>query len=98
MNALPAPLTALAPRAASVVAEPPSSVVVTFDDGSARRYDLGPALDLPVFRPLRDPAELARVRVTETRGGIEWPSGADLSAGTLYHAGCPVVGRGGVAS
>ena len=61
---------------------------------AVRRYDLSGVLGLPVFRPLQDPTEFERVRVTETRRGIEWPSGADLSGETVYHAGEPSDGGG----
>ena len=60
-----------APRVASVSAPSPPAVVVRFEDGAVRRYDLSGVPDLPVFRPLQDPTEFERVRVTETRRGIE---------------------------
>jgi len=44
-------------------------------------FDAKPYLDLPVFRPLKNPAEFAKVR----SGGyyVEWECGADLSADTI---------------
>ncbi|MCL1887307.1 MAG: DUF2442 domain-containing protein [Kiritimatiellaeota bacterium] len=44
-------------------------------------FDVKPYLDAPVFRPLKDPAEFAKIR----NGGyyVEWECGADLCADTI---------------
>jgi hypothetical protein len=53
-----------------------------FSDGVAGEVDLGDGLFGPVFEPLRDPNEFARVRLgPET---IEWPNGADWAPESLH--------------
>ena len=51
---------------------------VVFDDGKVREVDHSEQLNGPIFEPLRDPAELARVTVDEETGTVIWPTGADL--------------------
>ena len=52
-----------------------------FNDGVEGEVDLGAELFGPVFEPLRDPREFARVRLgAET---IEWPNGADWAPESL---------------
>ena len=55
---------------------------ITFSSHDIRLFDVKPLLVCEVFAPLADLAEFKRVR----NGGyfVEWPSGADLSADTLF--------------
>ena len=55
---------------------------VTFSDRDIRTFNMRPLLACDAFAPLADLAEFKRVR----NGGyyVEWASGADLSADTLY--------------
>ena len=55
-----------------------------FDDREVREIDLANHLDGPVFEPLRDPAEFARVRVDAETGTVAWPTGADLDSIVIY--------------
>ncbi|HEX4682408.1 MAG TPA: DUF4160 domain-containing protein [Gemmatimonadaceae bacterium] len=53
-----------------------------FSDGVRGEADLADGLVGPVFEPLRDPREFARVRLgAET---IEWPNGADWAPDSLH--------------
>jgi hypothetical protein len=53
-----------------------------FNDGLAGELDLAEGLVGPVFEPLREPTEFARVRLgAET---IEWPNGADWAPESLH--------------
>ena len=53
-----------------------------FSDGLAGELDLADRLVGPMFEPLRQPNEFARVRLgTET---IEWPNGADWAPESLH--------------
>lgn len=53
-----------------------------FSDGARGEVDLGHALAGPVFEPLRDAQEFARVKLgPET---IEWPNGADWAPESLH--------------
>jgi hypothetical protein len=62
----------------------PYSVELVFDDGVRKRVNLKPLLKGPVFRPLLDPAEVARLRVDREAGTIVWPNEADIAPETLY--------------
>jgi hypothetical protein len=75
----------LAPRVVGVEAVGGATTVhVTFETGETRDVDLGALLTRGVFRALTDPAAFVRVRVVDGGGGVEWDSGADLSANRLY--------------
>jgi len=62
----------------------PYSVFIVFDDGVAKQVNLRRLLTGPVFKPLRDPIEFARVRVDHEAGTIVWPNQADIGPETLY--------------
>lgn len=63
---------------------PPHGLRVVFDDREVREIDLANQLDGPVFAPLRDPAEFARVSVDAETGTVAWPTGADLDPIVIY--------------
>ena len=62
----------------------PTSLVVTFDDGTRRRVNLEPLLVGPVFAPLHDPAYFRNARASKAAGTVVWPNGADIAPETLY--------------
>lgn len=64
-------------------------LLLEFDNGETRIFDLTPYLDKGVFRALRDGAEFAQARVVD--GSIEWPGEIDLSYDTLYLRSVAVV-------
>ncbi len=67
---------------------------LAFADGTVGVVDLASKFDGPVgpmFEPLRDPLEFARVRVDPELGTITWPNGADLAPDVL-HATAVAVG------
>jgi hypothetical protein len=68
----------------AVKAKPPASLTVQWSDGTRAKLDLAPLLRGRAFRPLRDENEFARARLGEWGHSIEWPSGAGLSADTLW--------------
>ena len=57
-------------------------LLLEFDNGETRLFDLTPWLDKGVFRALRDSPEFAQARVVD--GSVEWPGEIDLSYDTLY--------------
>jgi len=62
---------------------PKGSLVVSllYDDKLAADLDLAPALEGPVFEPMKDPGYFARLEiVSET---IRWPNGADIDPDVL---------------
>jgi hypothetical protein len=81
-------IVAAIPRGAYVVR-------VVFADGEVRDVDMEPVLDGPVFEPLRDPAEFAKVYVDPETQTIAWPTGADIDPDVLYDPSLePASGRG----
>ena len=59
-------------------------VWLRFADGLSGEIDLERELWGPVFVPLRDVAEFAKLRVEPDLGTIVWPNGADLAPEFLY--------------
>lgn len=67
-------------------------VLLAFADGSERVIDLEPLLWGPMFQPLLGDYELFRqVRADPDAGTIVWPTGADISARTLFAESRPTV-------
>jgi len=69
---------------ASVKAKVPATLTVQWSDGTRAKIDLGEILRRRTFRSLRDENEFARVRIGEWGHSIEWPSGPELSAETVW--------------
>lgn len=61
-----------------------ASIALTWSDGTDVTLDLAPMLTDRAFASLRDPAEFARVAVGDWGHSLEWPSGAELGADTLW--------------
>lgn len=70
------------PKLTSVVPLEDYSLLIDFENGEQRIFDLTPYLDKGVFRELRDRNYFAKVRLIF--GGVQWPHEQDLSADTLY--------------
>lgn len=68
----------------TVKAKAPAILAIRWSDGTRADLDLSDALRDKAFRALRNSAEFARVRVGEWGHSVEWPSGAELSAETLW--------------
>jgi len=62
----------------------PFLVDLTFNDGSRKRVNLRPLLKGPIFEPLHDPAEFARLKLRRSWGTIVWPNGADMAPEALH--------------
>lgn len=55
-----------------------------FEDGIEGEVDLAQLIDFKgVFEALKDPAEVAKVRVDPGLGTVCWPGGADLNPDVL---------------
>jgi Protein of unknown function (DUF2442) len=61
-----------------------ATLVLRWSDGTRAEVDLSGMLRGKAFHLLRDPAEFARVHIGEWGHSVEWPSGAELSAETLW--------------
>jgi hypothetical protein len=70
------------PRVNRVTPQGGHRLLLEFESGEARLFDLTPWLDKGVFRALRDSADFAQAQVVD--GSLEWPGEIDLSYDTLY--------------
>jgi hypothetical protein len=68
----------------AVKAKAPATLAVRWSDGTRAELDLSDVLRDKAFKPLRNAVEFARVRVGEWGHSVEWPSGTELSAETLW--------------
>ncbi len=57
-------------------------LLLTFENGEKRIFDLKPYLEKPVFKQLKNVALFKTVRVMS--GSVEWQGEIDLSYDTLY--------------
>ena len=64
------------------------TLLLEFDNGEERMFDLKPHLSSEVFAPLRTRELFEQVRVV--RGSLEWPGERDLAYDMLYHVSKPV--------
>ena len=68
----------------SVKATGPAQLRLRWSDGAAAELDLSDWLEQPAFAALRDPAEFARVEIGDWGHSLEWPSGAEAGADSLW--------------
>ena len=78
------------PYVKSLKAQENHSLLLTFENGEKRLFDLNPYLEKPVFRPLKNIAIFKTARVAS--GSVEWQGEVDLSFDTLYLESKPVKG------
>lgn len=81
-------------RIVSAKARAPASLLLTWSDGTRATIFLGELLRERAFLALKDPAKFARVRVGEWGHGVEWPSGAELGAESLWLETLSATGHG----
>jgi hypothetical protein len=72
-------------RLTHLVAHENWTLEATFSDGARRVFDVRPLLGCAALADLRDLGQFRQVRAHGYF--VEWPSGADLSADTLYLGG-----------
>ena len=65
------------------------TLIVMFESGERREFDVKPYLDSGIFTELQDKGKFQSVKVVA--GSVEWLHGQDLSYDTLYVAGVPVM-------
>jgi hypothetical protein len=76
----------------SAKAKPPATLLLRWSDGTKATINFGNVLGKDLgkfghkrgFRALRDEAEFAQVKLGEWGHSLAWPSGAELSAQTLW--------------
>jgi hypothetical protein len=59
-------------------------LLLTFEDGERRRFDMKPYLDCGVFRSLQDTSMFNTVRICAD--SIAWQNNVDIAPETLYHS------------
>src|SRR3546814_15048495 len=64
----------------AVRATGPSSLHLSWSEGTAADLDLGAVLADRAFAALRDPGEFAKVEVGDWGHRLAWPTGAELGA------------------
>ena len=66
----------------SVQAIPNYNLILTFQNGEKRQFDMNPYLTIGIFQELRDIAKFNTVRISFD--SIEWENEADLDPEVLY--------------
>jgi hypothetical protein len=67
-------------------------LLLTFNTGERRCFDMGPYLHYPAFRRLENPAFFGLARVDY--GTVTWPGEIDIAPETLYERSTPARGIG----
>ena len=78
---------------AAVKAKALGTLALKWSDGTRAEIALGEMLRGRGFRALRDPGEFARVRMGDWGHSVEWSSGVELSAETLWLMTLSATGR-----
>jgi hypothetical protein len=68
----------------SARAKAPATLALRWSDGTNVKLDLTPLLRGKSFRALRDPALFEKAAIGEWGHSVEWPSGDELGAETLW--------------
>ncbi len=68
----------------TVDARPPATLMVRWSDGTRAELSLARLLRDKSFKALRDPTKFAAARLGEWGHSVEWSSGAELGAETLW--------------
>ena len=76
------------PYVKSVKTQEDYRLLLTFENGEKRVFDLKPYLEKPVFRQLKNISLFQTARVVS--GSVEWQGEVDLSYDTLYLKSKPV--------
>jgi hypothetical protein len=67
---------------------PEFRLLITFENGEEKIFDVRPYLGKGVFRELKDLNLFNRAKISFD--AVEWPNGADLCPETLYRESLPV--------
>ncbi len=73
------------PRVREVEADQDYTLLVTFNNGEKKRFDVKPYLNIGVFNELKEPEVFYSVK--PFLGSIQWSNGVDLCPDTLYQDG-----------
>jgi hypothetical protein len=67
---------------------PSFRLLITFENGEERIFNMEPYLDRGIFRDLKNESLFNSVHVSFDT--VEWANGADLCPETIYHDSIPV--------
>jgi len=76
----------LLPRVKNAEARSDYTILITFQNGERKEYDVKPLLQYPMYRNLEKVFPAAAVQF----GTVVWPGDLDISPDTLYMNGKPV--------
>jgi hypothetical protein len=79
------------PRVQAVMTLPDYSLLLTFDSGEQKIFDVTPYLDKGIFRALRASSVFASVKVV--LGSVQWSNGADFCPDMLYLDSIPQIAQ-----
>jgi len=75
----------------SVKPIPNYNLILTFENGEIRQFDMNPLLDTGIFRELKDVAKFNTVRICFDT--IEWENEADLDPEILYKNSVAIINK-----
>ena len=70
------------PRVKEVEANQDYTLLITFNNGEKKRFDVKPYLNIGVFNELKEPEVFYSVK--PFLGSIQWSNGVDICPDTLY--------------
>ncbi len=70
------------PRVTSVKPEQNFTLLITFNNGEIKKFDVKPYLGIGIFKELKDLSLFNSVK--PSLGSIQWANGVDLCPDTLY--------------
>ena len=76
----------------AVTPQPPRFLVLEFENGERRRFDMSPLMDARPFCRLKDSPLFFRARVEN--GTVVWPGDIDIAPETLYDRSEPLTSAG----
>ena len=80
----------LQPRLISVRPLGALRLLLVYENGDTREFDVAPYANGPWYEELADAAYFGRVRLSDGGTGIEWPHGQDIAPHELYELSKPV--------
>ncbi len=75
-------------KVTQVIPENNHTLLLTFDNGEQRRFDVKPYLDKGIFQELREPSVFYSAHVSFDT--VEWDNEADLDPEVLYQDSVPL--------
>jgi len=75
-------------KVTQVIPENNHTLLLTFDNGEQRRFDVKPYLDKGIFQELREPSVFYSAHVSFDT--VEWDNEADLDPEVLYMESVPL--------